>query len=418
MALTTTRVYPLHALRALALHSQGLTTPLGEEPTPTPDAIYDLVERLTCVQIDTLQMVARAQYIVLWSRMGLYNPADFDQLAYDPHNRRLFEFWQHAACYIPIQHYRYSIPKMRHFQQGHNSWVRNWLQQDGNAELAASILEQVRRDGGVRAAQFDRPGPRSSGWWDWKPAKDALEYLFNSGELMIANRVNFQRVYDLTERVLPEWVDRSEPSEAERDRWRVERGLRALGVCQPAQTAEYAYLGRKAALQAVSALLEQGVAVPIEGKDVHGERQSLVVHRDNLPLLEQAADGHIQPRRTTFLSFFDSLFWARDRDEQFWNYENLIEAYVPAPKRIYGYFCLNILHNDRLVGRFDPKLERKNGLLRLKALYLEPGVEPSEELVADVSAAMRNFLAFHEAKDLVVESSSPVEFGKKLEAAL
>jgi hypothetical protein len=133
-----------------------------------------------------------------------------------------------------------------------------------------------------------------------------------------------------------------------------------------------------------------------------------------MPLLHQAADGALAAQRSTFLSPFDSLFWARDRDEQLWGFRQHLEAYTPAPKRQWGYFCLPILHRDRLVGRFDPKLERQARLLRLKALYLEPGLEPDDELVSDVAGALRDFMCFHQADNLVIERSQPAELGARL----
>jgi hypothetical protein len=124
------------------------------------------------------------------------------------------------------------------------------------------------------------------------------------------------------------------------------------------------------------------------------------------------------PGRTTFLSPFDNLFWAQGRDQQLWDFRKALEAYTPANKRVYGYFCLPILHHDRLIGRFDPKLERKSKLLRIKALYLEPGISPEDELVAGTASALRDFLVFHGANDLVIERSQPAEFGTKLLSAL
>jgi hypothetical protein len=168
----------------------------------------------------------------------------------------------------------------------------------------------------------------------------------------------------------------------------------------------------------VESLVKDGILVPIQGQLANGKTAGLLVHRDNLSLLQQAADVSLRAQRTTFLSPFDSLFWATRRDEMFWGFHQALEAYVPALKRVYGYFCLPILHKDRLVGRFDPKLERQNGTLRLKTLYLEPDVKPDEELVAGVADSMRDFLTFHDAKDLIIERSQPVEFGKKLLAAM
>jgi hypothetical protein len=235
---------------------------------------------------------------------------------------------------------------------------------------------------------------------------------------MIANRVNFQRVYDLRERVLPAWVDTTEPTPEEANRYMVERAVRALGICQPFQAAEYAYMKRAQARPIVEMLTNEGVCVPIQACLSDGETHTLIVHRDNLPRLKQAGDGALSPQRTTFLSPFDNLFWARGRTEQFWNFRQMLEAYKPAPQREWGYFCLPIVHRDRLVGRFDPKLERQTGTLRLKALYLEPGVEPEDELAAGVAQAMRDFLKFHAAKDLVIERSEPAAFGAKLLAVL
>ena len=136
----------------------------------------------------------------------------------------------------------------------------------------------------------------------------------------------------------------------------------------------------------------------VQAEQVDGPSQPMLVHRDNMEKLQQASVGALRAERTTFLSPFDNLFWASGRDEQLWGFRQRLEAYLPAPKRTWGYFCLPILHKDRLVGRFDPKLERKNGVLRIKALYLEEGVEPDEELVSGVATAMRDFMRFPPGK--------------------
>jgi uncharacterized protein YcaQ len=205
----------------------------------------------------------------------------------------------------------------------------------------------------------------------------------------------------------------------ERDRYWVEQGLLALGICLPNQIAEYAYHMRRALPKGLKEqLLDEGVLVLVQAVLEDGMAHEMVVHRDQLETLQQVADGAIRAERTTFLSFFDNLFWCRGRDMQLWGYRNLIESYVKAENRKYGYFCQSILHGERIVGRFDPKMQRKTGVLRLKAIYLEPGVEPEEELVAGVASAMRDFMQFHMAKELVIEKSEPAEFSKKLLMAL
>jgi uncharacterized protein YcaQ len=414
----TNQVYELSAVRALALHVQGLTKPIEGQAEPSQDDLYSMVERLGCVQIDTLQMVRRSHYLVLWSRLGRYDPAGFDRLVYDPAERRLFEGWLHAASILPLQDFRYQLPFMRRLRESPSARTRSWLEEPGNAELLEQVRVRVRQNGGVRASDFEYNGPKRGSWWDWKPAKQALEYLFDWGELLVASRVNFQRLYDLPERVLPGWVNLDEPTQKDRDRYWIEKALGGLGACQPLQLAEYAYMGRGKARALAEELLKRGIAVPIRARLVDGQESELIVHRENLSLLEHCAAGAIRPRRTTFLSPFDNLFWARGRDEQFWGFKQQLEAYKPGPQRVWGYFSLPILHHDRLVGRFDPKLERREGVLRLKALYLEPGVEPEQELVAGVAGAMLDFLAFHQATDLVVERSQPAAFGDRLLAAL
>lgn len=409
--------YPLSALRAVALHIQALTTPNGAGTAPSQATIESVVNQIGCVQIDTLQMVARSHYLALWSRLGSYAPADFDALMFGS-QRRFFEGWQRAASIIPLAEYRYQMPHQRRLREHPGAWYQRWYAQPGHPELLEMVLAQVKERGALRVSDFAYDGPRRGSWWDWKPAKVALEYQYAYGNLMIANRVNFQRVYDLTSRVLPDWVDTREPTVEERERFWVERGVRALGVCLPSQAGDYTYRKVTTSRPAAAELLHEGVIAQVKGRLADEKEYDLFVHRDNLPLLEQAADGGLPAQRTAFLSPFDSLFWARRRDEQLFGFRQMLEAYKPAPQRIWGYYCLPILHHDRLVGRFDPKLERKDGTLRLKALYLEEGVEPEEALVSAVAAAMRDFMAFHRAQNLMIERSQPAMFGEKLLAAL
>jgi uncharacterized protein YcaQ len=407
-------VYPLSVIRAVALHTQALDTQPGQEPEPTPENMYQLIQQLGCVQIDTLHMVQRSQYLVLWSRLGSYGPQDLDHLAYDPEHRKLFEYWQHAASLIPLTEYRYHMPFMRWFREGNHHWGSSWLEKPGSHELVQAVRERIQREGALRASDFEHNGGPRGTWWDWKPAKQALEHLFNTGELMITNRKNFQRVYDLHERVLPEWVDTREPTMEERDSHRLEQAIKALGFCDPVHAADYTWMKRGDAAPHIKALLEKGVLRSVKAQFMNGKDGALVIHRDNLPFLERAAAAEIVPLRTTFLSPFDSLFWARGRDVKLWDFRQTLEAYIPETKRIWGYFCLPILYKDRLVGRFDPKLERSKGLLRLRAVYLEPGIEMEEELVQSVAKATRDFMKFHQAKDVAIERSTPEEFGVKL----
>ena len=347
----TAAAYPLSAVRALALHAQALDAPPATDAVPDADAIYDVVRRIGWVQLDTLQVVRRSQYIALWSRLGAYDTADLDRLTFDDgklggdNRRRLFEYWMHAACIIPLTLYRCVMPAMQRHRNPTNKRRRQWLEDKANIKLLQDVLEYARVNGGARSADFERPEGKGGAWWDWKPAKVALEHLYNTGELTIANRVNFQRIYGLTDETLPDWVDRTPPSEEEAQLQLLEQSARALGVCSAAQVADYFHMKRTPAKPLVQRLLDDGVLTSVNVETLDGGIVEQVVHMDNLPLLERAADGYLTPHHTTFLTPFDNLFWARDRDTQFWGFRQILEAYKPRPQRIWGYFCLPILRH-------------------------------------------------------------------------
>jgi uncharacterized protein len=405
--------YSTASLRAVALSTQHLQIANGSEPAPTPETLYQVINKIGCVQIDTLHMIRRSHYLVPWSRMGAYAPGDFDDLIYGP-ERLLFEGWEHAATIIPLEEYRYQMPHQRDLREHPTNWYNRWLNELVDKDFVPKVLERIRREGALKVSNFESDGHRRGTWWDWRPAKVALEFLYAFGELMIADRAKFQRVYDLTERVLPKWVDTHEPTVEERDRYWVERGAKALGICTARHAGDYTWMKVRRSKPHVESLVKEGRLLPISGKLANGKTADLLIHCDNLPLLEQAADGALKAERTTFLSPFDNLFWASRRDEMLWGFHQAIEAYLPAPKRVYGYFCLPILHKDQLVGRFDPKLERKSNTLILRSLYLEPGLKANEELVIDVAATLRDFMVFHNARELVIERSLPVNFRKKI----
>lgn len=409
-------IYPLSALRAAALHTQFLTRPNEASPALTRDRVVKLVKALGYVQIDTLHVVNRAHDVTMWARFGSYNVDDFHKLIYSAGQRVLYEGWGHAASIIPLEHYRYH--RWRTDQSiSFNPGYRDWLSKPGNRELVDQTLERIRLEGGLRVGDFEHKGPQRGMWYDWRPSKMALEALFAWGDLMVADRVKFQRVYDVRERVLPEWVDTTPVAPDEARRFCLEQAAKALGVFEARHLTFYAYMRATPARSMIKALIEEGVLVTIQGESLQGVNPWLA-HRDTLPLLERAAEGEVKAERTTFLAPFDSLFWAPGRDESLWGFNQLLECYKRAEDRVYGYFCFPILYKDRLVGRFDPKLDRKSGVLHLKAIYLEPGIEPDDELVTGVAAALGDFLSWHEAKDIQIEKSDPAAFGEKLKSAL
>jgi uncharacterized protein YcaQ len=213
-------------------------------------------------------------------------------------------------------------------------------------------------------------------------------------------------------------VDTTLPDADDTRRYLTARGARALGIAEVRDLADYHHWKRTTTAPVVDELVKDGTLIEIETEQAEGDPRPMVIHRDHLPALEAILNGIIAPVRTTFLNPFDNLVWSKDRVQALWGFKQKLEAYTPAKDRVWGYYCLPILWRDQLIGRFDPKLERKTNTLRIKALYLEPGIDPAEEMIADVANVLRDFAAWHGAVTLVIERSDPAEFGKKLSEAL
>lgn len=399
----------LAAARTLALAKQGLAR---RSESNDKQAILQTVRRLGYVQVDTINVVARSQYLVLLSRHGPYRPEDLDALIYDADDRRLFEYWGHMASILPLEDYGYYLARMAWYRDGGNSWEQGRL--DGHRQTIADVLAEVRRRGALGARDFQDPQHKGGAWWDWKPAKRALDHLWSTGELMVCQRVNFEKIYDLTERVLPEWVDCTPPTKEERLRYFVRRAVGAMGIVfRPRTVAFYFSFNRQTRTLGalMQTLLDEGVLTAVE---VEGLANPGIILTEDVPLLERIVAGGVSPDRTTFLSPFDNLIWDRELTRSLWAFDYSLEAYTPAAKRRWGYFCLPILRRGALIGRIDPKMDRQAGLMIWRAVYLEDGVLPDEALLRDLAEAAREFMAFHSAQALTVEQSQPADLGQAL----
>ena len=354
------------------------------------------VRRLGCVQIDTIHVVARSAYLVLWSRLGAYDPGWLDELLYP--DRLVFEGWAHAASIVPIEHWPLFRRRMLATLDGSNGWTK-WA--IDNAEVIQHVRDEIGRRGPLGTADFEAPaGHKSGGWFDWKPAKTALDYLWFTGELMIERRVKFQRRYELRERLLPDWDDAELPSEADNRRRLAGLGLGCMGIATVKQLSDYFRQPVKGLAASVDELVEAGSArrVTVEGwkEPAFVDHAALAAFGRGLPPAEH----------TTFLSPFDNLTWDRRRTVALFGFDYRLEIYVPEPKRLWGYYTLPILWRGELVGRLDAKAERRDGVFRVRALYLEPGVPP-DAVASDIGRALHEIAAWHGTPEVVLERCEP-----------
>jgi uncharacterized protein YcaQ len=394
------------AARSLLLAAQGLGSP--PRRSATKDDVLDIIRRMGVLQIDSISVVARSPYLVLWSRIGAYDPIWLDELLAEG---AIFEYWSHAACFVPIEDYGL----YRRLMLEKSDKTRVWM--EAHPDALEHVLGHIRKEGPVRSAEFARTDGKAGGWWEWKPEKRALEHLFAAGELMISHRENFHRVYDLRERVLanalPTWEDNLAPTEQEVRRALALKAVRVLGVAVARWVPDYFRTPKKGAASLLEELAEEGSLLRAVIED-----EPAYVHPGNARLAEEVLSGRQRSSVTTLLSPFDPVVWDRARASELFGFEYKIEVYTPAARRRYGYYSLPILHDGALVGRLDAKAHRKEGRFEVKAAHLEPGVPVSEDLVASLAGALRACAFWHATPDVLVRRSDPPELAEALGSML
>ena len=361
------------------------------------------------LQIDTISVVARSPYLVLWSRIGDFDPAVLDDLLA---KHRILEHWSHAACFILIEDYpTYRRMMLDQQRAGAKRWY-GWL--DEHTDLAERVLQRLREHGPVRSADFERPdGRKGDGWWDWKEEKLALEMLLLRGDVMVARRQSFQRIYDLTERVLPAWDDCQALSSEDALRGLAVASVRALGVGRADWVRDYMRslsLPIRAVRRCLDALAQDGELIRV---DVEGWPADGYVHAENLDLLDHTERVPAKDV-TAILSPFDPIVRDRERAHELFGFDYRIECYTPAPKRKYGYFSLPILHGEGLVGRLDAKAHRAAGVFEVKSLHFEPGLNIDCELVNGLRDRLHRLAAWHGTPEVVIRSANLPEMAKTL----
>jgi uncharacterized protein YcaQ len=338
-----------------------------------------LIERLGLLQLDSVNVFLRAHYMPVFSRLGPYDMAVLDRLAGHTAgrlNRQLVEYWAHEASLVPFETHRRLRWRMSELTGAWGSVQR--IVRD-HPDLVAETLALVAGEGPIRAGQtgFERPDPRPGHMWNWHDGKVALEHLFYTGQVMAARRINFERLYDLPERILPESVrlaPRPSREDAQRDLMRISAA--ALGVATEPDLGDYFRLPRLDSKRCVAELVATGELLQTE---VQGwDAPAYLWHRAPRP----------RPiRGRALLSPFDPLIWFRPRAQRLFGFHYRIEIYVPAPKRVYGYYVLPFLLDEALVARVDLKSDRQAGVLLVQGAFAEPGVE-TERVAAELAAEL------------------------------
>lgn len=368
------------------------------------------IRRIGVLQIDSIHVVARSPYLVLWSRLGDYQPHWLDDLLTEG---KLFEYWSHEACFIPIEDYPLYRHRMNNAESMGWKYSKQWV--DAHRKEIDELLQFIRVHGAVRAADFKRTDGKAGGWWEWKTEKRALEMLFTSGDLMISRREKFQRVYDLSERVLASWKNCSPPRAEDAQRESAIKAVRALGITTARWVSDYFRTDKKQTTRAMSALVSEGVLISVE---VEGWKEQAFVCPSNRKLLKQAVSGNLQMELTTLLSPFDPLIWDRTRTRAVFDFDYRLECYTPESKRKYGYFTLPILHRGELIGRLDAKAHRKDEMFEVKLFHLEPSVRLTDELMFCVAGAIQECARWHKTPNVVIRKSKPVRLATLLSKAI
>ncbi|MFN8379234.1 MAG: crosslink repair DNA glycosylase YcaQ family protein [Anaerolineae bacterium] len=414
------RSLSIETARRLAVVKQRLA---GPRPSPDTAGLLDVARSIRCYQLDPISAVARSHTLVAFSRLGPYDPALFDQVLFQ--DKTMFEYWAHAASIVLTEDYPIHSALMRRYVRGETPWenrVRAWVHT--NQDLHDAIVADIRENGPRLSRQLEADGIHpegwvSSGWTSGRNVSRMLDFLWTRGEIMVAGRPGGQKAWDLTERFLPEWADRSEIDRREVSYQAIQHAVRALGVGRPLHIKKHFIRDSYFHFDDVVSQLEA------EGKllraHVHGPHAGLrgtwLYHADDDRLIDQLETGEWQPR-TVLLSPFDNLICDRSRTEAMWDYFFRTEIYVPQAKRQYGYYVLSILDGDRLIGRIDPTYRKKERQLDIHHIYQEPGAPTDAASAKRVAAAIRELAQFLGARNIQVENldSLPAAWKKTLSA--
>ncbi|MDQ6984410.1 MAG: crosslink repair DNA glycosylase YcaQ family protein, partial [Ghiorsea sp.] len=348
------------------------------------DGTLQAIKHLGYVQVDTLSVVERAHHHVLWNRVPDYNPNHLNQLVDDKH---IFEYWYHAASYLPMRDYRFALPNMLSIRNGEN---RYYTKVDKG--LMKEILARVRSEGPLRLRDLDTAHKTQGKWWDMAPCRRALEVLFMQGDLMVCKRNGMEKVFDLSERCLPDGINLNMPTLTEYAAYLLDTTLRAHGIFTWKQLLHLKT--GKAMRDTMRVVLDERIEAGVIMALNHPDMPNTYI---TTQALEQPP---IKDNRLKILSPFDNAVIHRDRLNTLFHFDYKIECYVPAPKRVFGYFCLPILYGDTFVGRIDCKTHRAEQRLEVLSLNLEGETLDQGQFIPALMDELQKFADFNKCPQL------------------
>ena len=397
--------------RRLAITKQCLD---GRQRPADKAGILDVIGQIGCLQIDPINVVARSPLLVLWSRLGQYDVADLEYLLWE--DKALFEYWAHAASIVLAEDYPFHYPMMQRRGQSNSlgaRQLRKWLSE--NQAFRDYILETLGENGPLFAHEFEDKAVTSWEWSGWSSARNVtmmLDVLWTRGHITVSRRqgqgFGLKKQWALTHHHLPQWADYEPLSERELVTLAAEKSLKALGVGTEKHIRNHFIRGRYPELpQVLAEMAANGLIHPITISDnSEAWPDTWYIHDDDLPALSRLQTGDWQPS-TRLLSPFDNLICDRDRTELMFNFYYRTEIYTPKAKRQYGYYVLPILHGDTLIGRIDPKMDRKKKQLLIQAVHAEPDAPETAETVQAIAATITDLADFLGAKEIVYSDQIP-----------
>ncbi|AQW94464.1 winged helix-turn-helix domain-containing protein [Elizabethkingia anophelis] len=390
----------LQDLQRITLESQGLAhSPMFGTGK---NAVLNALEHLGYVQIDTLSVVERAHHHTLWSRIDDYKIHYLNDLLKE---RKVFEYWFHAASYLPMKDYRYALPQMLSFKHNQSQYY------NADPKVMQYVIDTIRTEGPRKAKDFENEGKAAGNWWNWKPAKLALEKLFMQGDLIVSGRDGMQKIYDISERVLPQTTNLTIPTSIELAEYLVKTHLRAYGLTSLKQITHLRSdpVLRKNVEQILQSMVEDKV---IQKTEIDGI-SSMYIQKDLIEKVAEFPNSEIK-----LLSPFDNSLIHRDRFKQLFNFDFRLECYLPKEKRQYGYFCLPILYGNIFIGRVDCKAHRSIKKLELINMHIENTNIDIESWIGVFAEAIERFASFNGCNSITLTKVSPSKYTKLLKQAL